>query len=331
MKNKKFLVVGSTGCVGREMISILLEQPGVTLKNITAVASETSKGKNLIFGSESILVNGINDIDFADFDFAFFSAGSKVSQTYGMTASLSGCIVIDNTSFFRMQKDIPLIVPEVNFNDLNNYSNNKLISNPNCSTIQMVMVLKPLHELFTIKEIYVSTYQAASGAGQKGIDELLQQTISPESDVRHFKKKLAFNAIPQIDDFTDSLYTKEELKMINETKKILNLYNIDITATCTRIPVITGHSESLTVKFEKCFNIDQAKEALSNFKGVSLDEDFKYTTAIEAAHKNDVFVSRIRKHPTLDNVMSCFIVSDNIRKGAALNSVQIASWICETK
>ena len=329
MKNKKFVVVGATGCVGREMISILLEQPDVSINNITAVASEKSKGQSLNFKGDHIIVNGIDDIDFSDYDFAFFSAGSQVSSQYGKMAALKGCTVIDNTSFFRMDNDIPLIVPEINFNDIFNYSDFHLISNPNCSTIQMVMVLKPLHDLFSIKEVEVATYQSASGAGQKGINEMVAQIVSDDVPSIHFQRKLAFNVIPQIDSFTELLYTKEEMKMINETKKILNLPHIDVNATCVRVPVVRGHSEALTVKFEKPFDLQKAIGALTKFPGVHVSEGTEYVTAIEAAYKNDVFVSRIRQHPTKQDVMSCFVVSDNVRKGAALNAVQIAAKICE--
>jgi aspartate-semialdehyde dehydrogenase len=323
MKSKKFAVVGATGCVGREMISILIERANVPVSQITAIASEKSEGTILIVGQNSFTVHSLLNVDFSQFDFALFSVGSKISAQYGEKAAATKCTVIDNTSFFRMRKDVPLIVPEVNFDSLYKYENQRLISNPNCSTIQMVMVLKPLHELFIIKEVVVSTYQSASGAGQKGVDELLTQVNSPEAPAQYFQKRLAFNVIPQIDDFTESSYTKEEMKMINETKKILGLDEIDITATCVRVPVIIGHSESLFVKFEKKVDIERAKFALKSFPGIYVSEGDIYMTALEAAHKDMVFVSRIRRHTTIDTALSCFVVSDNVRKGAALNAIQI--------
>lgn len=330
MKNKKIIIVGATGRVGREMFSILNEI-GVSSENVFAAASEKSEGLDIEYGSSKIKVQNLEKVDFSRYDIGLFSAGGTVSEKYAPIAAENGCVVIDNTSHFRMNDEIPLIVPEINFDDLKNY-NSKIISNPNCSTIQMVMALKPLHDEFGgLKEVVVSTYQATSGAGQKGVDELIHQTkqvINNEPiNSNHFKKQIAFNLIPQIDVFTDSLYTKEELKMMNETKKILNLNDIDITATCVRVPVIVGHAVSVFAKFEKKVDLKKAINVLKKFDGISVidnPEKYEFSTPIEAASKNDVFVSRIRKHPTIDNAINFWCVSDNVRKGAALNAIQIA-------
>jgi aspartate-semialdehyde dehydrogenase len=330
MKNKKVAVVGATGRVGREMLHILSEE-GVPVKNVVAIASNKSVGEILSYGDWSVEVQSLEDCDFTSCDIALFSAGSDISSKYAPIASQNGCTVIDNTSFFRMDKDIPLIVPEVNWSDLNKYKNTKIIANPNCSTIQMVMVLKPLHDLFGLKEVVVSTYQSVSGAGQKGVDELLSQSKNYLNDTpivaSHFKKQIAFNIIPQIDLFTESLYTKEELKMMNETKKILSISDLKITATCARVPVIVSHCLSVYASFAKKVDLQEAIRVLGSFEGLKIVDDLKnyeYATPIDAASKDDVFVSRIRKHPSIENVLSFWCVSDNVRKGAALNSIQIA-------
>ncbi len=322
-------MIGATGRVGREMLSILNEV-GIPSDNVFAAASEKSEGTIVQYGSSKINVQNLEKVDFSKYDIGLFSAGGSVSEKYAPLAASHGCVVIDNTSHFRMNDEIPLIVPEINFDDLKKYNSN-IIANPNCSTIQMVMALKPLHDEFGLKEIVVSTYQATSGAGQKGVDELISQTnqiINNENIVpNHFKKQIAFNLIPQIDIFTDSLYTKEELKMMNETKKILNLCDIDITATCVRVPVIVGHAISVFAKFERSVDLQKAINALNEFDGISVidnPEKYEFSTPIDAASKNDVFVSRIRKHPTIDTGINFWCVSDNVRKGAALNAIQIA-------
>ncbi|MDO4975389.1 MAG: aspartate-semialdehyde dehydrogenase [Alphaproteobacteria bacterium] len=329
MKSKRIIVVGATGRVGREMLSILHEIC-IPRENISAAASSRSQGKFLDYGNEKIEVKNLDDIDFSNYDIALFSAGSAVSEKYAPIAANAGCFVIDNTSFFRMHKNIPLIVPEINFSDLKNYDS-RIIANPNCSTIQMVMALKPLHDCFSLKEIVVSTYQAVSGAGQKGVDELLEQihdlanNNAPKHN--HFKKQIAFNLIPQIDSFSDLDYTKEEWKMINETKKILGINDLIITSTCVRVPVFAGHAVSVLAKFEKNIDINQAIEALNNFDGVKVIDDirnYEFATPIDSEGKNEVFVSRIRKHPNLDNALNFWCVADNLRKGAALNAIQIA-------
>jgi aspartate-semialdehyde dehydrogenase len=326
--SRQIAIIGATGRVGREMLRILHSEKGIPSENIHCFASKRSDGTVL---DEKFIVRDVEFADFSSFDVALFSAGSEVSKVYATRASENGCISIDNTSYFRMFDDISLIVPEINFDDYYRYPNKNIISNPNCSTIQMVLPLKPLHDLFNITELVVSTYQAVSGAGQRGVDELLAHTESffkknPTSP-QHFKKEIAFNVIPQIDSFTDSLYTKEELKMMNETRKILGLEsNTPITATCVRVPVFVGHSVSVFAKFQKNVGLDAVVDAFNNFAGISVIDDpnsYSYSTPIEAAHRDDVFVSRIRKHPLIDNALSFWCVSDNLRKGAALNAVQI--------
>ncbi|MDR1289047.1 MAG: aspartate-semialdehyde dehydrogenase [Holosporales bacterium] len=330
----KFVVVGATGKVGREVLSILLSR-GVSAHEITAAASPRSAGSILSVRDERFFVLDTNDLDFSDHCIAIFCAGSEVSKSLAPEAIRRGCYVIDNSSCFRMEDDVPLIIPEINFSDLKNYPNPKLISNPNCSTIQMLMAIKPLHDVFNVKEIVVSTYQSVSGAGQKGVEELLLQTPNSLLDnpitPKHFKKQIAFNVIPQIDMMTDSLYTKEELKMIYETKKILNLPDISITATCVRVPVFVGHSVSVFAKFEDNVDIEVAREAFDKFPGVKVVDDpgNNYITPVDAAGLDEVFISRIRRHPSIPNALSFWCVSDNLRKGAALNAVQIALQLLE--
>ena len=330
MKNKKIIVVGANGRDGSEMISIL-SGIGIPVMNITAVASARSAGIPIPYGKTSQLkVKNLLGTDFSGYDFALFSAGSEVSQKYAFKAIENGCLVIDNTSFFRMHDDIPLIIPEVNFDDLQKY-NSKIIANPNCSTIQTVMALKPLHDFFGLKEVVLSTYQSTSGAGQKGVEELLLQTkqvfANEPLTPHHFKRQIAFNVIPQIDEFTQSLYTKEELKMMNETRKILNLPNLVITVTCVRVPVLVGHAVSVFAKFQDNIDLFKAYDVLNSFDGVKVvhpNNANKYNTPVEIASKNDVFISRLRIHPSYPNALSFWCVADNVRKGAALNAIQIA-------
>lgn len=330
--NKKIVVVGATGRVGREMLKILKEY-NVPRENIMAVASSKSLGVMLEYGEdEYIEVESLENFDFKRADIGLFSAGSEISKIYAIKASDQGCVVIDNTSYFRMFDNIPLIVPEVNFEDLKKYDNPKIISNPNCSTIQMVVALKPLHDAFNLKEINVSTYQATSGAGQKGVDELMSQTKNiiegnNNISINHFKKQIAFNVIPQIDSLTDSRFTKEELKMMNETRKIMNLENLDITSTCVRVPVIEGHSESIFARFEKNIDLKKVFDILNNTPGIKVvdnTENYEYSTPIESNSRNEVFISRIRKYDRDDKVLLFWCVSNNVRKGAALNAIQIA-------
>ena len=330
MKNQKIIVIGATGRVGREMLSILCEND-FPVYNLHAAASARSCSFRIKYAEREVTVQDVANVDFSKYNIALFSAGSEVSKIYAPKAASNNCIVIDNTSHFRMFEDVSLIVPEINFSDIGKYENKKIIANPNCSTIQMVMALKPLHDAFRLKEVVASTYQATSGAGQKGAEELLDQTkqILNQKDVHpnHFKKQIAFNVIPQIDVFTDSLYTKEEIKMMEETKKILGLENLEITATCVRVPVLVGHCVSVFAKFERDVSIEEALDVLSGFEGIKVMDDYKnygYATPIEAASQDYVFVSRIRKHPNLKNALSFWCVADNLRKGAALNAVQIA-------
>jgi aspartate-semialdehyde dehydrogenase len=257
-----------------------------------------------------------------------------VSAVYVPLAAEAGCVAIDNSSYFRNHDDVPLIVPEVNMEDVERYDNKRIIANPNCSTIQVVMVLKPLHDMFGLKELVMSTYQATSGAGQMAVSELLEQTGSVLAGMvakpQQFRRQIAFNVIPQIDDFTELGYTKEELKMMNETKKILGIQDISITTTCVRVPVVTGHSVSVFAKFTENVNLANAVAAIGAFPGVNVVDDnttYTYATPADVAGGNDVLVSRIRAHPNIMNALSFWCVSDNLRKGAALNAVQIASGL----
>ena len=336
--NKKYniAVVGATGNVGREIIQIIGERD-FPYEEIYFVASEKSKGKKIDFKDKEIVVHSLAEFDFSSVDIALFSPGSKVSAEYAPKAAKKGCIVIDNTSFFRMHKNVPLIVPEINESVLTDYFDKEdklnIIANPNCSTIQMVLALKPLHDISIINRVVVSTYQSVSGKGKDAMDELFEQTKSIYAnkpiEKKQFTKQIAFNVIPHIDDFLDSGNTKEEQKMIDETKKILD-DNIGVVSTCVRVPVFIGHSESVNIEFDSPISEEEAKNALQNFKGVSVIDyrkDEGYVTPVEAAGDDKVYVSRLRKDETLDNGLNLWIVSDNLRKGAALNAVQIAETI----
>lgn len=319
----RIIVVGATGLVGREILKILSEI-NFPFENISVAASAKSENTTLQYGkNQQLIVQDIKKVDFSKYNIALFSAGSAVSEIYAPIAIKSGCKVIDNTSYFRMHDDIPLVVPEINPHLIKTSS---LIANPNCSTIQAVLPLQPLHMLFNLQETVFSTYQAAGGAGQKGIAELTQQTKcilnNKQISSKIFPKQLSFNVIPQIDSFPMDLdYSKEEWKMINETKKILNLPNLNITATCVRVPVIIGHSVSVYAKFQKKIDLNSAKKELQNFPGITFIDG--YTTPIDLGNSDSVLVSRVRKHPTIDNAISFWCVANNIRKGAALNAVQI--------
>ena len=320
-------IVGATGNVGRKTLEVL-ERKGLPIDDLYLVASSKSAGKKIHFQGKDILVSALEDFDFSKVKIAFFAAGGKISEKFAEKAA-KHCLVIDNSSFFRMDPDVPLIVPQVNSNALNDIKKN-IIANPNCSTAQLVIALKPLHDLFVIKRVVVSTYQSVSGAGKAAMDELIKQTkltldgkdIKPEN----FTKQIAFNAIPHIDVFSDDGYTKEELKMSNETKKILD-ERIDLTATCVRLPISVSHSESVNVQFEKNFSLEQIKEALNSFDGCKvIDErsDGGYSTPLEAEGKDETFISRIREDKTIKNGLNLWIVSDNLLRGAALNAVEIA-------
>ena len=323
-------IVGATGNVGRKTLEVL-EKKGLTLGNLYLVASSKSAGKKIHFQGKDIVVSELENFDFSKVKIAFFAAGGKISEKFAEKAA-KHCLVIDNSSFFRMDPDVPLIVPQVNSDALNNIKKN-IIANPNCSTAQLVIALKPLHDLFVIKRIVVSTYQSVSGAGKASMDELIKQTklALDGKDIKseNFTKPIAFNAIPHIDVFSEDGYTKEELKMRNETKKILG-DKIDLTATCVRLPISVSHSESVNIQFEKSFSLEQIKKALNSFDGCKvIDEriDGGYSTPLEAEGKDETFISRIREDKTIKNGLNLWIVSDNLLRGAALNAVEIAETL----
>jgi len=329
-------VLGATGAVGHEILTIL-EERNFPIKNIYALASKRSVGKEVSFGDKILKVENVDDFDFSNADIALFSAGSDVSKKWAPIAGEKGCIVIDNTSYFRMDPDVPLIIPEVNPEALEDYRNKNIIANPNCSTIQMLVALKPLHDLSIIKRVVVSTYQSVSGAGKSAMDELWNQTrkmfFNETVEVKNFTKKIAFNVIPHIDKFLDDGSTKEEQKMVNETKKILD-NSIEVNATCVRVPVFIGHSESINVEFESNISIEEIRDALAEAEGISLIDDIKndvYITPIECVSDFAVFISRLRIDQTVPSGISMWVVSDNLRKGAALNSIQIAEELINRK
>ena len=324
-------VVGATGNVGREMLKTLAERR-FPVSKVHAVASKRSAGKKVSFGENDVLtVEDLETFDFSTCDIGLFSPGGKVSAEYAPKAAAAGCVVIDNTSHFRMDPDIPLVVPEVNPEALKDYKKKNIIANPNCSTIQMVVALKPLHDLATIKRVVVSTYQSVSGAGRPAMDALFSQSRSVLThqpiEVEPFFKRIAFNVIPQIDVFMDDGFTKEEWKMRVETQKILDP-RIEVVATCVRVPVFVGHAEAVSVEFERPLNPDTARRILKNAPGVlvvdTLDPEDGFITPIDCAGEDAVYVSRIRRDPSIPNGLMLWIVADNVRKGAALNSVQIA-------
>ena len=320
-------IVGATGNVGRKILEVL-EKKELSFDNLHLVASSKSAGKKIIFKGKEYEISNLENFDFSKVKIAFFSAGGKISEKFAEKAAKS-CLVIDNSSYYRMDPDVPLIVPQVNSEALRNIKKN-IVSNPNCSTAQLVIALKPLHDLFIIKRIVVSTYQSVSGGGKAPMDELIDQTKlalnKQKIKSKNFTKQIAFNVIPHIDVFSDDGYTKEELKMTNETKKILD-GKIDLTATCVRIPVSVSHSESANIEFEKSFTLDEVRKALDSFEGCKvIDErtDGGYSTPIEAEGKYETFISRIRKDKTIKNGLNLWIVSDNLLRGAALNAVEIA-------
>ena len=320
-------IVGATGNVGRKIIEVLYKKK-ISVDNLFFVASSNSAGSVLKFGDKEIKVENLENFDFSKVNISFFSAGKTISEKYVPLAAKHS-VVIDNSSFFRMDPDVPLIVPQVNKDHLKDMKKN-IIANPNCSTAQLVIVLKSLNDAFKIKRLVISTYQSTSGAGKKSMDELIDQTKlvldKKNFEVKKFTKQIAFNAIPHIDSFSDDGYTKEELKMINETNKILGA-KIDITATCVRIPVLVSHAESVNIEFENNFTLKKIKELLTTSEGCKvLDEnsDGGYITPVDAEGKNDTFISRIRKDNSKKNALNMWIVSDNLLRGAALNAVEIA-------
>ena len=323
-------IVGATGNVGRKTLEVL-EKKELSIDNLYLVASSKSAGKKISFKGKEHEIFDLENFDFSKVKIAFFAAGGKISEKFAEKAA-KHCLVIDNSSFYRMDQDVPLIVPQVNSDDLRNIKKN-IIANPNCSTAQLVIALKPLHDLFVIKRIVVSTYQSVSGGGKAPMDELIEQTkLVLDGKLvtsKNFTKQIAFNAIPHIDIFSDDGYTKEELKMTNETKKILGR-KIDLTATCVRLPISVSHSESVNLQFEKSFSIEKVKDALNNFDGCKvIDErvDGGYVTPLEAEGKDETFISRIREDKTIKNGLNLWIVSDNLLRGAALNAVEIAETL----
>lgn len=328
-------VVGATGAVGREILSTLAER-AFPVDDVVALASERSVGSSISFGEDQTLkVQDLARFDFKGREIVLSSPGAKISAKYSPRAAKAGAVVIDNTSHFRMDPDVPLVVPEVNPAAIAGYTKRHIIANPNCSTIQMVVALKPLHDLARIKRVVVATYQATSGVGKSGMDELFEQTRSIYVNERQapqmFTKQIAFNVIPHIDAFMEDGFTKEEWKMAAETKKILDPA-IKVTATCVRVPVYIGHGEAINVEFENPISVKAARAALRAQPGISVVDhraDEGYVTPAECAGEDAVYVSRIRTDPTIDNGLSLWVVSDNLRKGAALNAVQIAELLVQ--
>ena len=331
----KIAVVGATGAVGREMLQTL-EERSFPIKEIVALASEKSLGKEVSFGEKKPLtVQNLETFDFTSCDIALFSAGSAIAEKFGPKAAQQGAVVIDNSSRWRMESEIPLIVPEVNSAALAGYSKRNIVANPNCSTAQLVMALKPLHDVFKINRVVVSTYQSVSGAGSTGMDELFNQTravyVNDPIENKEFTKKIAFNCIPHIDMFMDDGFTKEEWKMTAETRKILDP-NINVVAHCVRVPVFIGHAEAVFIETNKPVDEQAALDVLSSFPGVIIvdhREDGGYVTPEECAGEHGVYISRLRRDPTVKNGLVFWCVSDNLRKGAALNAVQIAEALIE--
>jgi len=328
----KVAVVGATGNVGREMLSVLAER-AFPASEVVALASTRSVGTDVSFGDGTLKVKALDYYDFKGTDICLMSAGGAVSKVWSPKIAQAGAIVIDNSSQWRMDRQVPLIVPEVNAGALDDGIPKGIIANPNCSTAQLVVALKPLHDLATIKRLVVATYQSVSGAGKEPMDELFRQTravfVADPIETKLFTKQIAFNVIPHIDSFLDSGYTKEEWKMMVEVQKILDP-DIQTTVTCVRVPVFIGHSEAVNIEFEKPITAAQARAALREAPGVLVvdkHEDGGYITPIEAAGEDATYVSRIRKDPTVENGLAIWVVSDNLRKGAALNAVQIAECL----
>ncbi|UWR33867.1 aspartate-semialdehyde dehydrogenase [Sulfitobacter sp. W027] len=326
-------VVGATGNVGREMLNILAERQ-FPVDEIVALASRRSLGSEISFGDKTLKSKDLDTFDFTGWDIALFAVGSEATKKYAPAAAKAGCVVIDNSSLYRYDQDVPLIVPEVNPEAVHGYSKKNIIANPNCSTAQMVVALKPLHDRAKIKRVVVSTYQSVSGAGKEGIDELWDQTKSiynPTDDkpATKFTKQIAFNVIPHIDVFLEDGSTKEEWKMVAETKKIIDT-SIKVTATCVRVPVFVGHAEAINIEFEDHLDEAEARDILREAPGIMVidkREDGGYVTPVECVGDFATFISRIRQDSTIDNGLNLWCVSDNLRKGAALNAVQIAELL----
>ena len=332
----KVAVVGATGNVGREMLNILAERR-FPASEVVALASTRSNGVDVSYGDATLKVKALDYYDFKGTDICLMSAGSSVSKEWSPKIAAQGAVVIDNSSHWRMDREVPLVVPEVNASALDTGIKKGIIANPNCSTAQMVVALKPLHDAATIKRIVVSTYQSVSGAGKDAMDELFRQTravfVADPIEKHKFTKQIAFNVIPHIDVFLDSGYTKEEWKMMVETHKILDP-DIQVVATCVRVPVFIGHSESINLEFEKPITAERARSILRESPGVLVvdkRENEGYVTPVEAAGEDATYVSRIRKDPTVENGLALWVVSDNLRKGAALNAIQIAEALINRK
>ena len=328
----KVAIAGATGNVGREMLNIL-EERGFPADEVVALASRRSQGTEVSYGDRTLKVKSLDQYDFSDTDICLMSAGGNVSKEWSPKIGKQGCVVIDNSSAWRYDQDVPLIVPEVNPEAIGQFTRRNIIANPNCSTAQMLVALKPLHDAATIKRIVVSTYQSVSGAGKEGMDELFTQTravfVADTVDVKKFTKRIAFNVIPHIDVFMEDGYTKEEWKMVAETKKMLDP-KIKVTATCVRVPVFIGHSEAINIEFEKPITADEARDILRDAPGclvIDKHEDGGYITPIESAGEDATYISRIREDATVENGLNLWVVSDNLRKGAALNAIQIAELL----
>ena len=329
-------VVGATGNVGREMLDILSER-GFPADRVLAVASRRSKGTDVSYGDTTLKVEALEFVDFSTIDLCLMSAGGETAKEWAPKIAKAGAVVIDNSSYWRTDPDVPLIVPEVNADAIEGFTKKNIIANPNCSTAQLVVALKPLHDAATIKRVVVSTYQSVSGAGKDGMDELFTQTravfVSDPLQTNKFPKRIAFNLIPQIDVFMEDGSTKEEWKMVVETKKILDP-KILLTATCVRVPVFISHSESVNIEFENPISAEEARDILREAPGclvVDKHEPGGYVTPYEAAGEDATYISRIREDPTVDNGLAMWVVSDNLRKGAALNTVQIAELLVNRK
>ncbi len=332
----KVAIVGATGNVGREMLDILAERQ-FPVSEVVPLASSRSIGVEVSFGDKTLKCKHLDTYDFSDVDICLMSAGGSVSKEWSPRIGAQGCVVIDNSSAWRYDSDVPLIVPEVNADAVKGFAKKNIIANPNCSTAQLVVALKPLHDRATIKRVVVSTYQSVSGAGKEGMDELFAQTrsvfVSDPVETKKFPKRIAFNLIPQIDVFMEDGFTKEEWKMMAETKKILDP-KIRLTATCVRVPVFISHSESVNVEFEKPITADEARDILREAPGVLVIDKHEpggYITPHEAAGEDATYISRIREDATVENGLAFWCVSDNLRKGAALNAVQIAEVLMNRK
>ena len=337
MDGYNIAVVGATGAVGEVLIEIL-EERNFPIKNLYPLASEKSAGKTVMYKNKPVVVGNLAEFDFSLAQMGLFSAGGNISAEFAPKAAAAGCVVIDNTSHFRRDIDIPLVIPEVNPSKISEYSNRNIVANPNCSTIQMLLALKPIHDAVGIKRVNVSTYQAVSGSGKAAVSELAKQTAEllngRDAECAVYPRQIAFNAIPHIDSFLDNGYTKEEMKMNWETRKILDDEEIMLSATCVRIPVFYGHSEAVQVETREPISEARARELLAEAKGVVVmdkREDGGYPTAVhEATGKDPVYVGRIREDISIANGLNMWVVSDNIRKGAALNSVQIAEELIKS-